>query len=209
MTLIFLSLVFTIRKLSWAFWLITLVYIAFLQTGSHSHSCWQSLQDQQHLVGFSQGHHKNYQNCWDEPLTVHLVETLITTSHLLTMTVLPWLLFLTLHLPFTLHYLTLVLFVLSCRKRFAIMPTVIVRRLILRQFSHPLKSATYLVWRILSLVRFVQVWQTSNIFKHLQNSEPCCTLCSNDCFSILDQCFYHLPTWDKRSHSYSVGKNHT
>ena len=28
--------------------------------------------------------------------------------------------------------------------------------------------------------------RTSHIFKHLQNSEHCRTLCSNDCFSILD-----------------------
>ena len=28
--------------------------------------------------------------------------------------------------------------------------------------------------------------KTSHIFKHLQNSEHCSTLCSNDCFSILD-----------------------
>ena len=27
--------------------------------------------------------------------------------------------------------------------------------------------------------------RTSHTFKHLQNSEHCCTLCSNDCFSIL------------------------
>ena len=28
--------------------------------------------------------------------------------------------------------------------------------------------------------------RTSHIFKHLQNSDHCRTLCSNDCFSILD-----------------------
>ena len=28
--------------------------------------------------------------------------------------------------------------------------------------------------------------RTSHIFKHVQNSEQCRTLCSNDCFSILD-----------------------
>ena len=28
--------------------------------------------------------------------------------------------------------------------------------------------------------------RTSHIFKHLENSEQCHTLCSNDCFSILD-----------------------
>ena len=28
--------------------------------------------------------------------------------------------------------------------------------------------------------------RTSHMFKHLQNSEHCCTLCCNDCFRILD-----------------------
>ena len=47
---------------------------------------------------------------------------------------------------------------------------------------------------------------TSHIFKHLHNSEYCCTLRSKDCFSILlsRSRFHHFP--NKRSHSYSIGK---
>ena len=47
---------------------------------------------------------------------------------------------------------------------------------------------------------------TSHIFKHLHNSEHCCTLRSKDCFSILlsRSRFHHFP--NKRSHSYSIGK---
>ena len=57
--------------------------------------------------------------------------SLITTSHLLVKTVIPWLASLTLHVPFTLNYLTLVLSLVSRRERFATLLNAFVITLIL------------------------------------------------------------------------------
>ena len=115
------------------------------------------------------------------------------------MAVIPRLPSLTLYVPFTLNYLILVLFLLSRRKRFAFLLNMFsvkdpvpsgLRAGVVYKFFCAGCSACYVGETTRHFSTRVREHtfsdRTSHVFKHLQNSEHCRTLCSNDCFSILD-----------------------
>ena len=115
------------------------------------------------------------------------------------MAVIPRLPSLTLYVPFTLNYLILVLFLLSRRKRFAFLLNMFsvkdpvpsgLRAAVVYKFLCAGCSACYVGETTRHFSTRVREHtfsdRTSHVFKHLQNSEHCRTLCSNDCFSILD-----------------------